>query len=70
MIQKIEASVPVRNLRRRIKPTLEHQLCEVLMRHVGERGHDEGAVDTLCRILHERDQAMTLLALDRMRSDH
>jgi hypothetical protein len=50
----------------RLKP-LEFQLCEILSRHCGERGHTEGAVDTLCRIIAERDRAMTLLALDRLK---
>lgn len=53
--------------RRRIKLSLEYQLCEVLQRHAGERGDNEGAVDTLCRIIHERDLALTLLALDRLK---
>lgn len=48
------------------KLTLEFQLCEVLCKHCGERGHNEGAVDTLCRIIAERDIALTLLALDRI----
>lgn len=64
--------LPSKNRRRRIIPlppgketleTLEYQLCEVLMKHAGERGDDEGAVDTLCRIIHERDRALTVLAL-------
>lgn len=61
-----------KSLRRRRLPklprlTLEYQLCEVLMQYCGERGDNEGAVDTLCRIVHERDQAMEALALDRMK---
>ncbi len=47
--------------------TLEFQLCEVLQSHCGERGDNEGAVDTLCRIIAERDAALTILALDRLR---
>jgi len=46
--------------------TLEFQLCEILSSHCGERGHTEGAVDTLCRLVSERDRAMTALALDRL----
>ncbi len=49
------------------KPTLEYQLCEALIGHAGERGDNEGAVDTLYRIIHERDQALLILALDRLR---
>ena len=48
---------------------LEYELTEILSRHCGERGvwdGGEGAVDTLCRIIRERDRAMTLLALDRL----
>lgn len=48
--------------------TLEFQLCEVLQGLAGERGHSEGAVDTLLRIIHERDQALLILALDRLRN--
>jgi hypothetical protein len=47
--------------------TLEYQLCEILSTHAGERGQSEGAVDTLCRIIHERDTALTILALDRLK---
>lgn len=48
---------------------LEYELTEILSRHCGERnltGCGEGAVETLCRIIQERDRAMTLLALDRL----
>jgi hypothetical protein len=48
--------------------SLEYQLTEILQRHCGERGHNEGAVDTLCRIICERDQALLVLALDRLRT--
>jgi hypothetical protein len=48
-----------------IRP-LEYQLCEILQSHAGERGHDEGAVDCLCRIIRERDRALLILALDRL----
>lgn len=47
--------------------TLEFQLCEVLQSRAGERGHNEGAVDALCRIIAERDDALMILALDRLR---
>lgn len=47
--------------------TLEYQLCEVLQSRAGERGHNEGAVDTLYRIIGERDDALMILALDRLR---
>jgi hypothetical protein len=46
--------------------SLEYQLCEVLGKHCGERGDNEGAVDTLCRIISERDEALQILALDRL----
>lgn len=49
--------------------TLEYQLLEILQKHAGERaGDSEGAVDTLCRIIHERDRAFEMLALDRLRN--
>lgn len=51
----------------RLKPqSLEFQLCEVLSSRCGERGQTEGAVDTLCRIIAERDDAMRAIALDRL----
>ena len=34
---------------------LEKQLVSVLMNHCGERGDNEGAVETLERIIRERD---------------
>jgi len=37
------------------KQTLEHQLCEILAGYCGERGETEGAVETLLRIISERD---------------
>jgi hypothetical protein len=36
---------------------LLNQLTAVLMRHCGERGESEGAVETLERIIRERDEA-------------
>ncbi len=48
--------------------TLEYQLCEALHGKAGERGYDEGAVDTLYRIISERDQALLILGLDRLRN--
>lgn len=50
--------------------TLEYQLTEILSRSCGERGHTEGAVDTLCRIIAERDAALLVLALDRLKPGH
>jgi hypothetical protein len=32
-------------------------LVRILMRHAGERGDNEGAVETLCRIINERNRA-------------
>ncbi len=62
--------VPVRILKRtrpkKFYETLEYQLCEVLQRHCGERGFTEGAVDTLERIIRERNAALEILALDRL----
>lgn len=52
---------------------LEYELTEILSRYCGERIGDftpstgEGAVDTLCRIIAERDAALQILALDRIR---
>jgi len=37
---------------------LGEKLCQILMVHAGERGDNEGAVDTLLRILRERDSKM------------
>jgi hypothetical protein len=59
-----------RKRRRDLKPpklTLEFQLCEIISARMSERGFDEGPVDALCRIIRERDCAMTLLALDRIK---
>lgn len=58
----------------KLKPqSLEYQLTEILSRHCGERAptlklHGEGAVETLDRIIFERDRALELLALDRLRA--
>lgn len=38
------------------------QVFKLLADHCGERGHDEGAVETLMRIIHERDKAQGTLA--------
>lgn len=35
--------------------SLEYKLVCILQRHVGERGDNEGAVEVLERILHERE---------------
>lgn len=59
--------------RPKLKPqSLEYELTSILSEHCGERAHThldggEGAVDTLCRIIAERDQAFLLLALDRLK---
>jgi hypothetical protein len=52
---------------RRYHESLEYRLCEMLSRHAGERGVDEGAEDTLGRIIYERNRAFELLALDRLK---
>ena len=49
--------------------TLEYRLCETLLPHAGERGRDESALDCLERIIRERDQALKILALDRLKDD-
>jgi len=51
----------------KFQQSLEYQLCEILQQHCGERGDNEGAVETLDRILRERDRALTVLALDRLK---
>lgn len=61
----------------KLKPqSLEFQLCEILSRYCGERFGDgpgfarpshEDVIDTLCRIIYERDRALMVLALDRIK---
>lgn len=46
--------------------TLEYRLLEALQSHAGERGFEECPVDCLYRIIRERDQALLILALDRI----
>jgi hypothetical protein len=46
--------------------SLEYRLCETLSHSAGERGFGEGAEDTLHRIIRERDQALLILAMDRL----
>lgn len=41
--------------------SLEKQLVAILQNHCGERGDNEGAVETLERIIKERDKALSLL---------
>jgi hypothetical protein len=52
--------------------SLEFQLCEILTCKAGEHGDPNGSgelpVDVLCRIIHERDQALKILALDRLKA--
>lgn len=38
-----------------MKNTLEEQLVAILIKYCGERGDNEGAVETLERIIGERD---------------
>jgi hypothetical protein len=40
--------------------TLEQQLIAILQEYCGERGDNEGAADTLKRIIRERDEARAL----------
>ena len=42
-------------------------LLEILCRHAGERGETESAPETLTRILFERDRALTVIALERLK---
>lgn len=57
----------------KLKPqSLEYQLTEILSRHCGERAHThtlhgEGAVETLERIIFERNLAIEQLGLDRLK---
>lgn len=55
----------------KLKPrSLEFQLCEILSSRAGEHNCPpcgEGAVDVLCRIIRERDRALKILALDRLK---
>lgn len=44
-----------------------YELTCILQAHAGQRGNNEGAEDTLIRIIHERDGAFTALALDRLK---
>lgn len=41
--------------------TLEHDLVEILSRYCGERGDNEGAVDTLARIIDERNLLLRVI---------
>lgn len=43
--------------------TLLRELLAVLINHAGENGDNEGAVETLNRIIAERDKAIRLLGL-------
>ena len=46
-------------LRLLLEPTeLENQLISILIKHCGQRGDSEGAVETLNRIIMERDAFM------------
>ena len=42
-------------------------LLEILCKHAGERGETESAPETLTRILWERNRALTVLALERLK---
>jgi hypothetical protein len=61
--QVAEASGQITTLRPAPAPApadaggLEAQLIAILAKHCGERGDNEGAVETLCRIIRERDEA-------------
>ena len=43
-------------------------MTEILSRHCGERGGNEGAEDTLNRIIWERDRALSRIALDAIKN--
>lgn len=55
----IENLVVIRNCMKGLPDigTLEQQLLRILMEHCGERGDSEGAVETLQRIIDERNRA-------------
>lgn len=48
--------------------SLEWQLCEVLIGHCGERGDNEGALETLERIIRERDDLFKLLSISCLKA--
>jgi hypothetical protein len=52
--------------------SLEYQLCHALLPYAGERGqpNGEGALETLERIIRERNAAFQILALDRLKQHH
>ena len=66
MSKRIKIPIP---RKRRFTPinSLEFQLFEALLPCVGERGHDEGALETLERIIRERNKAFEALALAAIR---
>lgn len=56
---------------RKRKPTLESELLAILIKHCGERGDNEGAAETLKRIIKERDGALgCLYVLNRILLPH
>jgi hypothetical protein len=66
MRHRARGHTPKRRLRL-LPDTLERRLCEILISRAGERGDNEGAEDTLLRIIDERDRAFTALALRAIR---
>ena len=50
-------------------PSLEQRLLEPLSGKMGERGHQEDPVDCLYRIIRERDEALLILAFDRLKQN-
>ncbi len=52
------------------KRNLEQQLCDVLINHTGEHGQNEGAVECLERIIHERDLLLKRAVEDMLKPAH
>ena len=52
------------------KRNLEQQLCDVLIKHTGEHGQNEGAVECLERIIRERDLLLKRAVLAMLKPAH
>lgn len=51
-----------------LSPEATVQLVHVLQEHCGERGDNEGAVETLRRIIKEREEALDAINVLRVRA--
>lgn len=49
---------------------LEHELVSILIRHCGEHGQNEGAVETLERIIRERDLLLKRVSIEILKPAH